>query len=118
MGRAFNLVVRALAVRGISDTQCGFKCFSAGAAESLFGQQRLDGFGFDVEVLFLAGKAGMRIQEVPINWHYQRESKVRPIHDTLRMLAETAQVRWNYHTGRYRQLNGGSGNGIPKEKDE
>lgn len=102
MGRVFNLVVRLLAVRGISDTQCGFKCFTAEAATLLFAQQRLDGFGFDVEVLFLAQKGRLRIREVPINWYYQRESKVRPGRDTLRMLGEAVQVRWNHLRGRYR----------------
>lgn len=102
MGRAFNWIVRAVAVRGIRDTQCGFKCFRGDVAEQLFAQQRLDGFGFDVEALFLAQKSGLRIAEIPINWYYQRESKVRPVRDTLRMLSEALQVRWNYLRGRYR----------------
>lgn len=102
MGRVFNGIVRALTVRGIRDTQCGFKCFSANAAESLFEQQRLDGFGFDVEILFLAQKRHLRVQEVPINWYYQTESKVRPVRDTVRMLLEAGRVRLNYHLGQYR----------------
>ena len=101
MGRVFNMLVRGVAVRGIRDTQCGFKCFSAAAAERLFPLQRLDGFGFDVEVLFLAQKANLRVQEVPINWYYQTESKVRPVKDTLRMLADALAVRWNHVTGKY-----------------
>lgn len=102
MGRVFNLWVRMLTVKGISDTQCGFKCFSASAATALFSQQRLDGFGFDVEALFLAQKGGLKIQEVPIHWYHQEESKVKPIEDTFRMLLDAVRVRLNYQTGRYR----------------
>ncbi len=102
MGRVFNLWVRMLTVKGISDTQCGFKCFTARAAKALFSQQRLDGFGFDVEVLFLAQKGRLTIREVPIHWYHQEESKVKPIEDTFRMLYDAARVRWNYQVGRYR----------------
>ena len=102
MGRLFNWTVRALAVRGIRDTQCGFKCFTSDAARRLFSQQRLDGFGFDVEALFLAQRYGLHIVEVPINWYYQAESKVRPVRDALRMLADLFRVRWNLFRGRYR----------------
>lgn len=102
MGRLFNLLVRALAVPGIRDTQCGFKCFRAAAAQHLFAQQRLDGFGFDVEVLFIARRSGLRIAEVPIDWYHQRESKVRPFRDTPAMLRDVLQVRWNHLRRRYR----------------
>ena len=102
MGRAFNLWARVLTVSGIRDTQCGFKCFTAAAAEALFRQQRLDGFGFDVEILFLAQKGGLHMVEVPINWYHQQESKVRPVEDTFRMLFDAVRVRWRYQTGRYR----------------
>jgi dolichyl-phosphate beta-glucosyltransferase len=101
MGRAFNLIVQAIAVPGITDTQCGFKCFTAEAAQKLFALQKLDGFAFDVEILFLARKLGLRIVEVPINWFYQERSKVNPINDTLGMLAESLKVRWNFWRGRY-----------------
>lgn len=101
MGRVFNTIVRAVAVRGINDTQCGFKCFTAEAAQQLFPRQRVGGFGFDLEILFLAQRRGMRIVEVPIDWYHQADSKVRPVQHTLSMLAETASVRWNYWRGRY-----------------
>ena len=101
MGRVFNLWVRGLTLRGIRDTQCGFKCFTAAAAEALFGQQCLNGFGFDVEVLFLAQKSGLRLHEVPISWYHQQESKVRPVEDTFRMLYDAALVRWRYQIGGY-----------------
>ncbi len=102
MGRGFNKLVGLMAVGGISDTQCGFKCFTAEAANRLFKQQRLDGFGFDVEILFLASKSKLRLVEVPINWYYQKESKVRPVRDTLRMFRDVLSVRLANLRGHYR----------------
>ncbi len=101
MGRVFNLLVRALAVKGVADTQCGFKCFRGEAADTLFRLQRTTGFGSDVEILFIAQKRGLSIVEVPIPWYHQCESKVRPVQDTAAMLGETLLVRWNYLRGRY-----------------
>src|SRR5881397_1211547 len=76
MGRLFNLFVRALAVPGVTDTQCGFKLFSAAAARDVFSAARLDGFSFDVEVLFLARRKGYRIAEVPVVWRNDAASRV------------------------------------------
>ena len=104
MGRAFNVMVRLLAVKGITDTQCGFKCFEAQAAETLFHLQRAQGFGFDVEILFLAQKLGMRIKEVPIDWYYHEGSKVKPMRDSILMLKDLLSVRWNSIRGRYGNL--------------
>ena len=104
MGRAFNFMVRLLAVKGISDTQCGFKCFEAHAAETLFPLQRAQGFGFDVEILFLAQRLGMRIKEVPIDWYYHEGSKVKPLRDSFLMLKDLLSVRWNSTKGRYGKL--------------
>ena len=103
MGRVFNLVVRVVVgLAGIRDSQAGFKCFTAQAALHLFPQQRLDGFGFDVEILSVAQRSGLSMREVPINWYYQQESKVRPVRDTLRMLGDAVRVRWGFATRRYR----------------
>src|SRR5262249_51771934 len=82
MGRGFNAMVRALAVPGLHDTQCGFKAFSADSAALLFGRTTIDGFGFDVEVLFIARQHGLRVAEVPIAWYYQASSRVSPVRDT------------------------------------
>lgn len=101
MGRVFNKLVNAMAVRGIRDTQCGFKCFTAAASKKLFSQQRINGFGFDVEILLLAKKANLDIIEIPIDWYYQPESKVRPVRDTLRMLLDIARIHWNFLRQRY-----------------
>lgn len=102
MGRIFNALIRALAVPGIRDTQCGFKLFTAQAATHLFGQQRLDGFGFDVELLYVARRSGLCAVEIPIDWYHQEESKVRPLRDSVAMLQDVLRVRWNSLRGRYR----------------
>ncbi|MQF49107.1 glycosyltransferase family 2 protein [SAR202 cluster bacterium AC-647-N09_OGT_505m] len=104
MGRAFNGMVQLLAVRGFTDTQCGFKCFEAQVAESLFPLQRAEGFGFDVEILFLAQRLGLRIKEVPIDWYYHEGSKVKPLRDSFLMLKDLLSVRWNSLRGRYDTL--------------
>jgi len=101
MGRVFNLIVRLFAVRGIQDTQAGFKCFRREAAMQIFPLQRIKGWGFDVECLFIAQRRGMRIVEVPINWYYKERSQVRPLYDTWRMLMEVLRVRLNAWRGLY-----------------
>ncbi len=101
MGRVFNQIVRLLAVRDIQDTQAGFKCFRRGAARELFPLQTINGWGFDVEILFVAQRRGMQIVEVPINWYYADRSQVRPIQDTYNMLREVLKVRLNAWQGRY-----------------
>ncbi len=112
MGRVFNTLVRSIAFGGIQDTQCGFKAFSREAGERIFGALRLYGddakevrgpavTAFDVEVLFLARKWGYRIREVPVTWRYKEGTKVDPISDTRRMIADVLRVRWNAIRGRY-----------------
>jgi hypothetical protein len=101
LGRIFNALVRALAVPGFQDTQCGFKCFRAPVAEDLFGVQRLDGWTFDVEVLYIALRRGYRVVEVPIHWTYNPGSRVRPIHDSLTMFADLFRIRSNWRRGLY-----------------
>ncbi|MBI4338690.1 MAG: glycosyltransferase family 2 protein [Chloroflexi bacterium] len=101
LGRAFNWMARLLAVRGIRDTQCGFKCFRAEAAEALFPLQRTEGFGFDIEVLFLAQRMGMRLVEIPIDWYYRSQSKVRPLKDGIAMTRDILVVRWRALRGAY-----------------
>jgi dolichyl-phosphate beta-glucosyltransferase len=101
MGRAFNWIVRILAVPGIQDTQCGLKCFTRPAAHNIFSRQTVNGFGFDVEVLFIARKLGYRIVEVPITWRHVPASRVDPVRDTLRMLVDVVRVRINGALGVY-----------------
>ena len=76
MGRLFNVFVRTLAVPGLRDTQCGFKLFSARAADAAFGAARLDGFSFDVESLFIARQLGYRVAEVPVVWRNDAATRV------------------------------------------
>jgi dolichyl-phosphate beta-glucosyltransferase len=111
MGRVFNSVVRLLVLRGLRDTQCGFKCYRRDAALDIFprlrirvDEQTVKGpmvTGFDVEVLYLAQKLGYRIAEVGIDWYYAPGSKVDPIRDALRMLADVFKVRINDWRGCY-----------------
>jgi dolichyl-phosphate beta-glucosyltransferase len=101
MGRVFNLVVQTLAVPGIEDSQCGFKAFSRSAAQALFRRQRLDGWGFDVEVLFLARRLGYPVSEVPLQWEHKENSRVAPIRDALLMVGDVLRVRVNAWRGVY-----------------
>ena len=104
MGRAYNLLVQMLALPGLSDTQCGFKCFRRQAAQTLFPLQRVYGFAFDVEILLLARMRKLRIAEVPIDWYYRTESKVSPIKDALKMSGDILKVRWHLLRGVYKSL--------------
>jgi dolichyl-phosphate beta-glucosyltransferase len=91
-GRTLNQLVRRLAVPRISDTQCGFKLFRRDAAHDLFARSLENGFGFDIEILHLAGKRGYRIAEVPVAWEHREGSKVRIVRDSLRMLGTLARL--------------------------
>lgn len=102
MGRFYNWLVQVLAAPGLQDTQCGFKCFRGQVAADLFRRQTLDGFAFDVEVLFLARKAGLVVREVGIDWHYRQLSRVRPLRDSAAMTWDLLKIRWRSLTGRYR----------------
>lgn len=111
MGRGFNLLVQMLAIPGILDTQCGFKLFSARAAEVLFSnliiygrqKKRRDAFtgAFDVEALFLAKKYNMKIREVPILWKHFETDRVSPVKDSLRMLIDILKIRLTDLRGKY-----------------
>lgn len=112
MGRVFNFIVQRLAVRGIEDTQCGFKAFRDDVARDLFSRVLLYGdnakpitngmvTAFDVEVLFLGVKRGYRIKEVPVEWRYGAETKVNPLKDSWRNFRDVVRVRWNEWQGRY-----------------
>ena len=101
MGRVYNALVRVLAVPGLKDTQCGFKCYRGEIVPRLFAAQRMDGFAFDAEVMFLAWKAGLTIREIGVDWYYGRGSKVRPVIDSLVMTGDLLKIRWNYIRGRY-----------------
>jgi dolichyl-phosphate beta-glucosyltransferase len=92
-GRVFNLLVRLATGLPFWDTQCGFKAFRIDACRPIFEAARLDGFGFDVELLYLAHRAGLRIREIPVRWNHSAGSKVRFFQDSLRMLLEVIVLR-------------------------
>ena len=96
MGRLFNLFVSRMAVSGLMDTQCGFKCFRAECAQDLFPRMTIDGFAFDVELLYLARKLGRSYSEVGVDWYYRSQSKVRPIQDSLAMMLDLVKIRWRH----------------------
>lgn len=101
IGRVANLIVKVLAVRGFEDTQCGFKMFRGEIADDLFDVQRMNGVGFDVELLYVAQQRGYRIREVPIVWYYDPESKMKLFKDSLGMINELIDMRRNWAAGLY-----------------
>ena len=100
-GRLINLIIRLLALPGLQDTQCGFKCFTAAAAEDLFGCQTIPGWSFDIELLYIARRRGYRITELPIPWTFNPESKLRVVQDALQMVLDILAVRRNARRGVY-----------------
>ena len=100
-GRAINLMIRLLALPGLQDTQCGFKCFRAAAIEDLFSRQVLNGWSFDIELLFIARRRKYRIVEVPIPWYFNPESKLSVVSDALRMGLDILSVHRNAWQGKY-----------------
>ena len=93
LGRTFNGVVQLLAIKGIADTQCGFKIFTQKAAKDIFSRCKLDGFGFDLEALMIAKDLGYKIEEIPIRWMHQEGSKVRVLRDGTRMVLDLIKLR-------------------------
>jgi len=94
-GKVFNALIRLLGVSGIRDTQCGFKYFRDGVAEEIFSRVRLDGFGFDVEALWIAYRLGYRVAEVGVHWNNSPATKVSLLRHTLPMVLEVIKVRIN-----------------------
>ncbi len=101
-GRVFNLLMRILTGLPFSDTQCGVKVFSRRAAREVFRRQRIDGFGFDVEALFIARRLGFETVEVPVRWNHVEGTKVSMIRDSLNMFLDLVRIRWYDLRGAYR----------------
>jgi dolichyl-phosphate beta-glucosyltransferase len=101
VGRIFNTLIRLLALPGLDDTQCGFKCFRGTVAEDLFQRQTLPGWAFDVEVLFVARLLGYSIVEIPIPWYFNPDSKVSVLRDSTRMALDLFKIRLNALRGVY-----------------
>lgn len=102
LGTLFNAIVQRLGIRHIADTQCGFKLFSRAVAQDLFSVTCVDGYAFDLELLYIARQRGYRIAEVPVNWTDQPGSKVRPGRDGFVMLRELLAIRKREAQGQYR----------------
>lgn len=100
-GRAINLLIQMFILPGLNDTQCGFKCFRADIAEDLFSQQTLDGWAFDIEVLYIARRKKLKIREVPINWYFDADSKINALQDAFRMIGDIFKIHSNALHGRY-----------------
>ena len=103
-GKVFNAIVRLTTGLRFSDTQCGFKAFRMEAARPIVEQAEIDGFGFDVELLLLAQRAGLRILEVPVRWDHHDGSKVHIVHDSLRMFSEVVSLRRRIARGAQRAV--------------
>lgn len=103
MGRVFNTIVRVFAVPGLQDTQCGFKLLRADVAEDLFPLQTMNGWSFDVEILYAARQRGYSIVEVPINWYYKSNTRINPLRDSIDMFVEVLKIRRNGRRGLYRR---------------
>jgi glycosyltransferase involved in cell wall biosynthesis len=100
-GRIFNLALRLILGLPFKDTQCGFKAFQARAAQAIFPLQKIERWGFDPEILFLAGRFGFRTAEVPVRWAHSPGTRLNPVRDGLRMLGEAVKIRWYALTGQY-----------------
>ncbi len=100
-GRLINLMIRLLALPGLHDTQCGFKCFRRSVAEDLFRHQTLESWSFDIELLYMARLRGYRVVEVPIPWYFNPESKLNVVKDALQMGVDILKVRRNARRGLY-----------------
>ena len=92
-GRVFNLIVRVATGLPFWDTQCGFKAFQMATCRPILEAAHIDGFGFDVELLYLASRGGLRLREIPVRWNHHDGSKVHLVHDSLRMLREVIELR-------------------------
>src|ERR1700722_18396381 len=107
-GMVFNGFVRVITGLPFSDTQCGFKIFRRDAARIIFEQQRVERFGFDPEILFLAKRHGLRPSEVPVRWAHDAATKVQVLRDSVMMFCDLLVIRWNWLLGRYPKKNGGA----------
>ena len=105
-GMVFNGFVRVITGLPFSDTQCGFKIFRREPARIIFEQQRIERFGFDPEILFLAKRHGLRTAEVPVRWAHDAATKVQVLRDSVMMFGDLLYIRWNWLLGRYPKQHG------------
>ena len=101
LGRIFNLALRMILGLNFADTQCGFKAFRRDAAQRVFPLQKIERWGFDPEILFLAKKMGLVVKEVPVVWAHSEGTRLHPFRDGLHMFGDVLRIRWNSMTGAY-----------------
>jgi dolichyl-phosphate beta-glucosyltransferase len=104
-GRGINFLIQTLILPGLNDTQCGFKCFRAEVAEDIFQRQTLDGWSFDIELLYIARRHGYRIIEIPIHWYHFSDSKVSALRDAVHMISDIFRIHANARQGIYGDAN-------------
>jgi glycosyltransferase involved in cell wall biosynthesis len=100
-GRIFNVLNRIILGLRFKDTQCGFKAFTRRAAQTILPLQRIERWGFDPEILFLARKFGFRVEEVPVRWGHSGDTRIHPLIDGARMFQEMLRIRWYDLAGKY-----------------
>ncbi len=100
-GRTFNLLMRSIVGLRLKDTQCGFKAFRRDRIVPIFQRQQLPGFGFDVEILYLAKQQGLQTAEIPVVWNHAEGSRVRLFRDSLNMFVDLLRIRWYGFAGKY-----------------
>ena len=102
IGRGFNLLVKLMALPGLQDSQCGFKCFRGTVADLIFPLQTTTGWTFDVELLFIARQRGFQVVEIPIAWYYNGQSKIRVVNASIQMFIDLWTIRRNGFLGKYK----------------
>ncbi len=102
-GRIYNIVLRVVLGIKFVDTQCGFKAFRRSAVHRIFPLQKIERWGFDPEILFLAHRAGLRVDEVPVVWAHSEGTRLNPLRDGIKMFGEVLRIRWYALTGAYNQ---------------
>jgi len=100
-GRIYNIVLRIFLGLNFADTQCGFKAFRREAAHSIFPLQKIERWGFDPEILFLARRLRFSVKEVPVVWAHSEGTRLHPFRDGMRMFVEVLRIRWNAMAGAY-----------------
>jgi glycosyltransferase involved in cell wall biosynthesis len=100
-GRIFNLVLRLFLGLRFRDTQCGFKAFRREAAQRIFPLQKIERWGFDPEILYIARRMGLQVAEVPVLWAHSEGTRLHPFRDGMRMFVDVLHIRWNALTGVY-----------------
>ncbi len=100
-GRIFNLALRIILGLQFKDTQCGFKAFTRRSAQTVFPLQKIERWGFDPELLYLARKFGFAVSEVPVAWSHREGTRINPLRDGIRMFGEILRIRWYALKGSY-----------------